>query len=84
MLGLRTFAQFAEESRVRDSRAFEECVDDAALVPAVERDIAAARAIRAFGTPAVVVNGWHLRGGINGDRLDSAVVALLSAQSRQQ
>jgi protein-disulfide isomerase len=61
-LGLKSFLQFARESNVSDTLAFQECLNDASPVPTIERDIQFARDIGAGGTPTVFVNGHGFSG----------------------
>src|SRR6202000_2792345 len=56
-LGLKTFHAFAVDAGIRDTVRFDACLDDPKPSGAVEQDIAAARALGAIGTPALVING---------------------------
>ena len=51
---------FAEEAGVQDLERFRACMLEEGPVPAIERDIEAAKELGARGTPAVLVNGLYL------------------------
>lgn len=59
-LGLKSFPAFAAESRVPDPVAFDRCLNATVRVPAIELDIAAAKALNGHGTPTIIVNGLVL------------------------
>lgn len=59
-LGIVPFREFARRAGVNDLLKFDTCMLDTAVVPAVERDIAAAKAAGGTGTPTVIVNGLRL------------------------
>lgn len=59
-LGLVAFDAFAKKAGVADISAFVECFKKGGKVPAIEADIAAAVAVGATGTPAVIVDGQLL------------------------
>lgn len=55
-----TLVEVATAAGVRDLPLFEACIDSDDPVPTIERDIQAAEAIEAQGTPTVIVNGLLL------------------------
>lgn len=70
-LGVRSFAEIADRVGVPDVKAFRSCLGSDLVNAAVERDIAVVQALGGIGTPTVIVNGWLLRGGVDGALLDS-------------
>jgi protein-disulfide isomerase len=55
-IGTKPYPEFAVEAGVPDTAAFNACNARTEKVPAIERDIAAARELQARGTPAILVN----------------------------
>jgi protein-disulfide isomerase len=55
-IGTKPYPEFAVEAGVPDTAAFNACNAKTGKVPAIERDIAAARELQARGTPAILVN----------------------------
>lgn len=77
---LGKWKEVAEAVRITDLAAFNGCAQDTTRLSVIERDIATANAIKAFGTPTVIANGI-----IQGQRPDSAkLVALVEAARRSE
>lgn len=55
-IGTKPYAEFAVEAGVSDTVAFNACNARTERVPAIERDVAAARELNAHGTPTIIVN----------------------------
>lgn len=56
-LGLKDWAEFANESGVADSVRFADCTKRTDSLDVVMRDVAAVKELGATGTPVVVING---------------------------
>lgn len=56
-LGLRSFAALASLSGVRDTVAFNRCLESAQPRGAVARDLAAGKALAIHSTPTLIING---------------------------
>jgi len=83
-LGLKSFAEFAVESGVADTAAFNRCAASTSPMPSVDADIAAARGLKLFGTPSIIVNGYVIGTVPDKDGLDSLIrVSLARAGARQ-
>jgi len=78
LLGLKTFAEMANESGVSDAKKFAACAGETTPVPAIEADIAEVVKLGGQGTPTVVIDGWLLKSGAAPAMIDSIVASLLS------
>jgi protein-disulfide isomerase len=76
-LGIKGFVDFAEDVGVPQLDQFVVCIQDSQPVPVIEADIRAVRELGATGTPTVLVNGWHIRGGVDEEVLESLADELL-------
>lgn len=74
-LGLKPFEQFAIGAGVADTSRWRECVRTAAGAGSISQDSAAAYRLGAFGTPAVLLNGFLFRGAPSVAELDSAIAS---------
>ncbi len=81
-LGLKSFETFASEAGVPDLLTFSECNADTASVPDVDRDAAMALALRATGTPTVIINGSMLARGASGPVVIRLIEEALGAAGR--
>lgn len=70
-LGTRRFVEWAALAKVHDLGEFERCAADTARVATIERDVASMVALRARGTPTIMINGWYFPGGHSPAKLDS-------------
>jgi predicted DsbA family dithiol-disulfide isomerase len=74
-------SSIALKAGVPDLPSFDACARRSGATDNIERDIEAAMNFMATGTPAVIVDGWYLPGGVNAARLDSAVRGALDRKS---
>ena len=59
-LGLISFGEMAKRAGIHNPAAFDACTRIDGKLPAVEKDVAAAKALGARGTPTIVMNGIML------------------------
>jgi protein-disulfide isomerase len=87
-IGLLSFAAFAKRANVGDSALFSRCVAKSDSVPAISRDLRAARAIEVPGTPAILLNGQlSSQGPPSMDSIEAVLrrsIALASTPSRRR
>jgi protein-disulfide isomerase len=80
-LGLKPWTSYALEAGVEDSAEFSACVSSNRQFPRIEAGIAAAREIKARGTPTIFLNGWRLFHTPSATELSEIVRALLAGRS---
>lgn len=64
-LGLPEFERYASEAGVADSVAFSQCLTAAGPAGALERDLAAAKALGISETPSTLINGRFTKGSVD-------------------
>lgn len=72
-IGAKPYPEFAAEAGVPDTVAFNACNGKTDKVPAIERDIAAARELQARGTPAILVNDKRFPANPSTEQLVSVI-----------
>jgi protein-disulfide isomerase len=72
-LGLKSYAEFAAESGVKDLTAFGDCLADPRHAPRFEADTKLATGMGGTGTPTIIVNGRRLGSIPDSTRLDRMV-----------
>lgn len=83
-LGLLSWVGYAQRAEVPDLGQFEICSGSASHVPQIEQDSRAALAVKAPGTPAILVNETLFGGVPDSAQLDSLIrTALLKARRGQ-
>lgn len=68
-LGILPISEFARRAGVRDMRKFELCNGSSERVPAIDVDVAAAKALGASGTPTLLINSVLVPGAPDSSRL---------------
>ncbi|MEO8480090.1 MAG: thioredoxin domain-containing protein [Gemmatimonadota bacterium] len=77
-LGIRAIADFAREAGVSDLQRYDRCIQETALVPVIEADIAAAHEIEVRATPTLLINGTMVTGAIDSASLATFVRAAIA------
>jgi protein-disulfide isomerase len=72
-IGKIAYTAFAQASGVPDLEAFQACASKRDQVKSIEDGIAAARSLRATGTPTVIINGFLLPAPLDSTRLKQLV-----------
>lgn len=75
-LGVKPMNEYARTAAVGDFTEFARCSSEAARLPAIDSDIAAAKAIGATGTPTVIVNGFQYVGFPSESELEAWVTVV--------
>jgi protein-disulfide isomerase len=76
-LGVLSFLALARLAGISDLGAFARCDSATGPVPAIDRDVAAARAVGAHATPTFLIDGRMYTGTIAPPTMDSIVGAIL-------
>lgn len=80
-LGLKTWSEYAADADVPNLIEFEACTKATTPLPRVEAGKRLGDRLNVQGTPAVIVNGWHLTRPPTIDELDDMVKAVLAGRS---
>ncbi len=81
-LGLITFHELAKRAAVPDLSRFDVCNGSASRVPAIDQDVDAARQIKAWGTPSIIINGVLQVGMPDAAKLESTLATAERTASR--
>lgn len=72
-IGAVGWGRFAATAGVADIKRFEACAAATSPLPALERDVAAARRLRVSGTPTLLINDLRFHGAVRQDTLEAYV-----------